>query len=53
MSGQETADVKKTGNRILIIYYSKTGFTKKYAEWIKDVLRESLAAVSMRDRLTD
>ncbi len=38
MNRQETADVKKSGNRILIVYYSKTGFTKQYAEWIKDGL---------------
>lgn len=43
MSSQETADVKKSGNRILIVYYSKTGFTKQYAEWIKDGLSEKLS----------
>lgn len=31
-------DGKKVENRIVIIYCSKTGFTKKYAEWMKEQL---------------
>lgn len=30
-------------NKVLIVYYSKTGFTKKYAEWIKESLSESMS----------
>lgn len=28
--------------RVLIVYYSKTGFTKKYAEWIKESLPKGM-----------
>lgn len=38
MNSQQTADGKQTDNRIAIVYYSKTGFTKKYAEWIREGL---------------
>ena len=37
MSNQE-----KTANKVLIAYYSKTGFAKKYAEWIKESLPGSM-----------
>ncbi|MDE6847513.1 MAG: flavodoxin domain-containing protein [Lachnospiraceae bacterium] len=30
-------------NKVLIVYYSKTGFTKKYAEWIEESLSEGLS----------
>lgn len=37
MSNQE-----KTAKKVLITYYSKTGFVKKYVEWIKESLPESM-----------
>lgn len=32
-----------TGSKVLIVYYSKTGFTKKYAQWIKESLSEGMS----------
>ncbi len=43
MNSQKTADAKKTGNNILIVYYSKTGFTKKYAEWLREGLSKDMS----------
>lgn len=37
MSNQE-----KTANKVVIVYYSKTGFVKKYVEWIRESLSESM-----------
>ncbi len=33
---------EKATNNILIIYYSKTGFTRKYAEWIREGLPKNI-----------
>lgn len=35
-------DQDKTKDKVLLIYYSKTGFTKKYAEWIKESLPKDM-----------
>lgn len=43
MSSQGTMDAKKTGNSILIVYCSKTGFTQKYAEWMGEKLSKEMS----------
>lgn len=50
MSNQ--AEANTTGNKLLIVYYSKTGFTKKYAEWIREGLSRDMSCdlVSYKER---
>lgn len=52
MSGQEITNRKKEGCNALIVYYSKTGFTQKYAEWIKAALPQDISCdlVSYKER---
>lgn len=52
VNGQQMTDGKQTDKRIAIVYYSKTGFTKKYAEWIKEGLAGKLSCdvVSYKER---
>ena len=46
MRGQEMTNMnnmKKEGCKALLVYYSKTGFTQKYAEWIKEALPQDIS----------
>ena len=36
-------------NKILIIYYTKTGFTEKYAQWVREETNCELLPYSRRD----
>lgn len=43
MSSLEMVNTKKEQCKILIVYYSKTGFTEKYAGWIREGLLRDMS----------